>query len=57
MPNEKVNKKVFAKMINVGSCLRALRKGKELTLKDVSSKTGLSVSFLSEIERGKVGLS
>lgn len=33
--------------------LRRKRKKLELTLKDVNKQTGLSVSFLSEIERGK----
>ena len=33
--------------------LRRKRKKLELTLKDVNKLTGLSVSFLSEIERGK----
>ena len=32
--------------------LRRIRRGQSLTLKDLSALTGLSVSFLSEIERG-----
>jgi transcriptional regulator with XRE-family HTH domain len=33
--------------------LRTLRKLRELTLKEVAADTGLSVSFLSDIERGR----
>ncbi|HKL41521.1 MAG TPA: cupin domain-containing protein [Clostridia bacterium] len=32
--------------------IRALRKSKDLTLKDLSEKTELSISFLSQVERG-----
>ena len=32
--------------------IRNLRKEKDLTLKDLSKKTGLSVSFLSQVENG-----
>jgi len=37
----------------LSNLLRRRRKKLELTLKDVNKLTGLSVSFLSEIERGK----
>lgn len=40
-------------MINLGSTLRRLRKNEGLTLTEVSDKTTLSVSFLSDIERNK----
>lgn len=36
--------------------LRELRKQQNLTLKDVSEKTGLSVSYLSQVERGSTSL-
>ena len=39
--------------MNLGSVLRRLRKNQGLTLVKVSSETGLSVSFLSDIERNK----
>jgi len=35
------------------SKLRLFRKGCNLTLKDVAARTGLSISFLSDIERGR----
>lgn len=37
----------------LGAKLRALRKRQGRTLADVGSETGLSVSFLSDIERGR----
>jgi transcriptional regulator with XRE-family HTH domain len=37
---------------DLGSRIRFVRKKKALTLKGLSEKTGLSVGFLSEIERG-----
>ncbi|RKD23607.1 transcriptional regulator, XRE family with cupin sensor [Caminicella sporogenes DSM 14501] len=36
--------------------IRNLRKEQNLTLKDLSEKTGLSVSFLSQVERGSSSL-
>ena len=39
--------------MNLGSVLRRLRKNQGLTLVKVSSATGLSVSFLSDIERNR----
>lgn len=41
----------------LGDRLRARRRGANLTLKQVAEKTGLSVSFLSTIERGLSGIS
>lgn len=35
----------------IGERLKSLRKSKESTLKDVSKSTGLSISYLSDIER------
>jgi transcriptional regulator with XRE-family HTH domain len=44
-------------MINeISSKLHNLRKERDLTLKDISDKTGLSVSFLSQIENGSSSL-
>jgi transcriptional regulator with XRE-family HTH domain len=40
-----------------GSALRSLRKNKQLTLAEVSARTGLPVSTLSKIETGKMSLS
>lgn len=40
-------------MVNdIGSKLKSLRTMKELTLKELSQKTNLSIGFLSQIERG-----
>lgn len=36
--------------------IRSIRTSKELTLKELSEKTGLSVSFLSQVERGTSSL-
>jgi transcriptional regulator with XRE-family HTH domain len=37
----------------LGAKLRVLRKNRRYTLANVSDKTGLSVSFLSDVERGR----
>lgn len=37
---------------DIGSKLKTLRTSKELTLKELSQKTDLSIGFLSQIERG-----
>lgn len=37
----------------IGRVLRAKRKAQKLTLRDVAEHTGLSVRFISEVERGK----
>jgi transcriptional regulator with XRE-family HTH domain len=37
----------------LGARLRAIRKRHSYTLADVGAKTGLSVSFLSDVERGR----
>ncbi|HET59538.1 MAG TPA: XRE family transcriptional regulator [Chloroflexi bacterium] len=39
--------------MNISDRLRRTRKMSHMTLKDVSLKTGLSISFLSDIERGR----
>ncbi len=38
--------------MNIGSKIRKLRKEKKLTLEELSKKTGLSLSYISLIERG-----
>lgn len=39
--------------VAIHTMLRGIRKGKRLTLLNVSEATGVSVSFLSDLERGK----
>lgn len=41
----------------VGVKLKGLRKAKKVTLKELSAETGLSVSYLSQVERGVSSLS
>ncbi|MDQ0253390.1 quercetin dioxygenase-like cupin family protein/DNA-binding Xre family transcriptional regulator [Evansella vedderi] len=43
-------------MNEVTDKIRSLRNEQKLTLKDLSEKTGLSVSFLSQVERGSSSL-
>ena len=38
--------------IEVGSRIRSLRKGRQLSLETMAAATGLSIGFLSQIERG-----
>ena len=40
--------------MNIDSTLKNIRKSQKLTLRDVASETGLSLSFISDIERGRV---
>jgi transcriptional regulator with XRE-family HTH domain len=44
------------KMEEIYQKIRDLRKQHDLTLKDLSEKTGLSISFLSQVERGSTSL-
>jgi transcriptional regulator with XRE-family HTH domain len=44
-------------MSNLGARIHELRKGHNLTLEQVAADTGLSVSFLSMLERDKVSVS
>jgi len=44
-------------MPNLGARIRELRQSRNLTLEQVASDTGLSVSFLSMLERDKVSVS
>lgn len=37
--------------LNIGAAVRGRRKSLEMTLKDVADRTGLSVGFLSQVER------
>ena len=39
--------------MTIGEQLRKIRKAKKLTLKTLSEKTGVSISFLSQVERDK----
>ncbi|WP_430310192.1 helix-turn-helix domain-containing protein [Rummeliibacillus pycnus] len=41
---------------NIGEQLKNLRKERGLTLKELSNKTDFSISFLSQVERGKSNL-
>lgn len=41
---------------NIGSLIKELRKKKEMTLKDLSSASNLSVGFLSQLERGMTSI-
>ncbi|WP_027092105.1 helix-turn-helix domain-containing protein [Cohnella thermotolerans] len=43
-------------MDHVYEKIRSLRTQRNLTLKDLSEKTGLSISFLSQVERGESSL-
>lgn len=38
--------------INVGKKIKTYRKAKKYTLKNLAEKTGLSIGFLSQLERG-----
>lgn len=42
---------------NVGSRLKVRRKAVNMTLRELAEATGLTASFLSQVERGKVNLS
>lgn len=43
-------------MEDISKKIKSLRLEKEMTLKDLGEETGLSVSFLSQIERGNSSL-
>ncbi|GAA0363406.1 helix-turn-helix domain-containing protein [Bacillus horti] len=40
-------------MENIGDRLKSVRKSKKMTLKQISEKTNLSISFLSQVEHAK----
>ncbi len=40
----------------LGATLREHRKAHKMTLKNIADKTGKSISYLSDFERGKVGI-
>jgi transcriptional regulator with XRE-family HTH domain len=43
-------------MVEPGATLREIRKARKMTLREIGDKIGKSVSYLSEVERGKVGV-
>lgn len=43
-------------MENIGGRLKSLRKSKKMTLKQISEKTDLSISFLSQVEHSKCSI-
>lgn len=47
----------LAEMQSLGARIRLVRIGRGLTLKEVAKATGLSSSFLSKLENGKVNIS
>ena len=38
---------------SIGEKMKSLRKERKLTLKSLAEQTGVSISFLSQVERGK----
>lgn len=38
---------------NLGALIKNIRKSKKMTLKNIANETNLSISFLSQLERGK----
>lgn len=40
-------------MGDIGEYLRSLREGQKLSLREVAAKTGVSVSYITQIENGK----
>ena len=40
----------------LGATLREIRKAHKMTLRDISNWTDLSISYLSDFERGRVGI-
>ncbi|MGK7379705.1 helix-turn-helix domain-containing protein [Planococcus sp. 1R117A] len=38
---------------SIGTTLKGLRKERKMTLKELADETGVSISFLSQVERGK----
>ena len=40
----------------IGKCIHSMRKARDLTLEQTAERTGLSVSYLSQIENGHVNL-
>lgn len=53
MENEKVEIEAVETVALIGSQIRSLRSEKQLTLKDLGERTGVSPSMLSLVERGK----
>jgi len=50
--NMNISQMKGANMREIGSEIKELRKQNNMTLKDLSEKTGLSIGFLSQFERG-----
>ena len=40
-------------MINFGDYLRSLREGQKLSLREAAAKTGVSISYITQIENGR----
>lgn len=45
---------IISEPTEVGTLFRALRKKHDLKLREVSKGTGISITFLSDLERGKM---
>ena len=43
----------MTEMINFGDYLRSLREGQKLSLREAAAKTGVSVSYITQIENGR----
>ncbi|MDD4986263.1 MAG: helix-turn-helix domain-containing protein [Dehalococcoidales bacterium] len=43
----------MTEMINFGDYLRSLREGQKMSLRDAAAKTGVSVSYITQIENGR----
>ena len=49
-----INKKLLSHKRAIGEKVKKFRRGKHLTLKEVASRSGISIAHVSEIERGRV---
>ena len=43
----------MTEIINFGDYLRSLREGQKMSLRDAAAKTGVSVSYITQIENGR----
>ncbi len=43
----------MTEMINFGDYLRSLREGQKMSLREAAAKTGVSVSYITQIENGR----
>jgi len=55
--NQNLKKRIQVVALQLGARLREARQKKQITLNDLSKETGLSVSFLSRLERGETSAS